>query len=65
MKRIDVVLRRLANDPRPRGAIKLSGRKGAGWRVRVGEYRELYRVDDDARCVFVYRIKHRREVYRQ
>lgn len=61
--RIDVVLRRLATDPRPPGTVKLSGRIGAGWRVRVGEHRILYRIDDGKRRVDVYRIKHRREVY--
>ena len=61
--RIDVVLRRLATDPRPPGTVKLSGRTGAGWRVRVGEHRILYRIDDGKRRVDVYRIKHRREVY--
>ena len=65
VKRIDAMFRRLANNPRPNGVVKLSGRTGSGWRVRVGEYRILYRIDDDSRGVEVYRIKHRREAYRR
>ena len=64
MARLDVVFRGLADNPRPSGAVKLSGQTGPGWRVRAGEYRVLYRVDDDRRRVEIYRIKHRREAYR-
>ncbi len=64
LKRVDAMIRRLANNPRPRGVVKLSGRRGSGWRVRIGQYRILYRIDDDARRVEIYRIKHRREAYR-
>lgn len=64
MARLDVVFRGLADNPRPSGAVKLSGQMGPGWRVRVGEYRVLYRVDDDQHRVEIYRIKHRREAYR-
>jgi mRNA-degrading endonuclease RelE of RelBE toxin-antitoxin system len=35
-----------------------------GWRVRVGGYRILYQVDDDAQTVTIVRVKGRREVYR-
>ena len=64
MARLDAVFRELADNPRPSGVVKLSGRMGPGWRVRVGEYRVLYRVDDDQYRVEIYRIKHRREAYR-
>ena len=64
LKRVDVKLQALAKDPRPPGATKLQGKEGQGWRIRVGDYRILYTVDDTARVVGVYRIKHRREVYR-
>ena len=52
----------LAHDPRPAGALKLQGE--TGYRLRVGVYRILYEIDDDAQSVTVYRVKHRREVYR-
>ena len=64
LERVDALLRRLSVNPRPRGVVRLRGRESVGWRVRVGEYRVLYTVDDDARMVRVYRIAHRREAYR-
>lgn len=52
----------LAKYPR-RGAQKLAGEDS--YRVRVGDYRIVYRIDDDAREILVARIKHRRDVYRR
>jgi mRNA interferase RelE/StbE len=54
----------LANDPRPKGREKLAGTVNA-WQVRQGDYRILFTVDDEARVVDVFKIGHRREVYRQ
>ncbi len=53
----------LAKNPRPSGSRKLSGAKH-DWRIRVGDYRALYDIADKLRTVRVYRIRHRREVYR-
>ena len=53
----------LGAEPRPVGAIKLAGRDD--YRIRVGDYRVVYAVDDAERLVIVARIAHRREVYRQ
>jgi mRNA interferase RelE/StbE len=53
----------LETDPRPIGAAKLSGQRNR-WRVRVGDYRILYEVDDALQQVLVVRIAHRRDVYR-
>ena len=52
----------LKADPRPVGAVKLTA--DDGYRLRVGDYRVLYRVEDRARVVYIYRVKHRKEVYR-
>jgi mRNA interferase RelE/StbE len=52
----------LAQDPRPAGCKKLRGYKDQ-WRVRVGDWRVVYVIDDAARLVSVTRIAHRREVY--
>lgn len=60
---ISDVLDDLEKNPRPPGAKKLSG--SDGWRVRKGDYRVLYTVDDASCLVRVYRIGHRREVYRR
>jgi len=52
----------LAQDPRPAGCKKLKGYKDQ-WRVRIGDWRVVYIVDDGAKLVSVTRIAHRREVY--
>ncbi len=52
----------LSANPRPAGAKKLHGREG--YRLRVGDHRILYEVDDNERRVEVFSIAHRREVYR-
>ena len=64
LRRIDAKLSGLAMEPRPRGATKLHGREGIGWRIRVGDYRILYTIDDAARVVSVYRIRPRGSAYR-
>jgi mRNA interferase RelE/StbE len=55
-------LESLRESPRPAGCRKLKGSKDQ-WRVRVGDWRVLYIIDDAARLVSVTRIAHRREVY--
>jgi mRNA interferase RelE/StbE len=52
----------LSTNPRPRQSTKLVGQPG--WRVRVGDYRILYEIDDEKNLVTVFRAGHRREVYR-
>lgn len=52
----------LAANPRPPGSRKLSGHPG--YRIRKGPYRVLYTVDDVELVIRVYRMGHRREVYR-
>ncbi len=53
---------RLSLNPRPFGAIKLPQEEG--YRLRVGDYRILYRIDDKLQEVIIYRVKHRKEAYR-
>ncbi len=59
--RIQAAIALLAQDPRPPGARALRGRDG--YRVRVGDYRILYTVDDGVLVVVVVTLGHRREVY--
>ncbi len=61
--RVVSVMADLAAEPRPTGCAKLSGTQSA-YRVRVGNYRIVYTVDDAERVVTVTRVGHRREVYR-
>jgi len=53
----------LAEDPRPPGAEKLVGLDA--FRIRVGDHRIVYLVDDRSRVVTIARIGHRRDVYRR
>ena len=62
-RRLTPHIDRLARDPRPRGALKMAGPEGF-YRIRVGDYRVIYTVEDDRLIVLVVRIAHRREVYR-
>jgi mRNA interferase RelE/StbE len=60
--RILETLDSLRSEPRPHGAKKLSGLPE--WRVRIGDYRILYRIDDSERTLEIVSVGHRREVYR-
>jgi mRNA interferase RelE/StbE len=60
--RIDRKILLLAENPRPPGCKKLRGYKDH-WRIRVGDWRVLYVIDDAAKRVSVTRLAHRREVY--
>ena len=55
-------LEQLVPTPRPPGCKKLKGGDNE-WRIRVGDYRIVYVIDDTAKTVDVTRIAHRREVY--
>ena len=54
----------LVIEPRPNGCRKLRGAKDL-WRIRMGDYRIVYGVDDRAQEITVFRIRHRREVYEE
>jgi mRNA interferase RelE/StbE len=56
-------IRALAENPRPAGCHKLVGSKN-DWRIRIGDYRVIYEIDDRQKLVKVFRVRHRREVYR-
>jgi mRNA interferase RelE/StbE len=56
-------IRALSQNPRPPGCHKIAGSR-RDWRIRIGEYRVIYEVDDRNRLVKIMRVGHRREVYR-
>ena len=60
--RIDRKILALADNPRPSGCKKLRGYKDQ-WRIRSGDWRVLYIIDDAAKLVSITRVAHRREVY--
>jgi mRNA interferase RelE/StbE len=60
VQRVFAKVEALANVPRPRGCRKLMGSRNR-WRIRVGEYRVIYEIDDSRHVVGVMRIRHRKE----
>lgn len=60
--RIEGAIALLAEDPRPPASRPLTGR--AGYRVRVGDYRIIYTIEDDVVLIVVVTLGHRRDVYR-
>ena len=60
--RLDEAIESLADDPRPPGCRKLAGISDR-YRVRVGDFRIVYRIDDGKVTVLILLIGHRREVY--
>lgn len=62
VKRIVLKIDGLKQNPRPAGVKKLA--LGLGWRIRVGDYRIVYEINDLRRIVTIARVKHRREAYR-
>ena len=53
----------LQQEPRPQGAVLLKGENRL-WRLRSGDYRVIYQIDDTAHVVVITKVGHRREIYR-
>jgi mRNA interferase RelE/StbE len=62
LQRIILAIKSLADDPRPPQSKKLSGLEQ--YRLRQGDYRILYSIEDDLLIVFVVAVGHRKEIYR-
>jgi mRNA interferase RelE/StbE len=62
-ERVQGAIALLGQDPRPPKALALSGRPG--YRVRVGDYRIIYTIQDDVLLVVVVNPGHRREIYQK
>jgi mRNA interferase RelE/StbE len=60
-ERIKEAVQNLSHDPRPPGCKKLTGREG--WRIRIGDYRVIYEIDDAKQILTILHIGHRRDVY--
>lgn len=61
-KRVKTTILELSKEPRPEGCRKLSARDG--WRIRIGDYRIVYLIDDSIKTITILHIGHRRDVYR-
>lgn len=62
VKKISIRLMQLKDEPRPIGVQKLSAQEG--YRIRSGNYRILFEINDESKTVFIYRIKHRKDAYK-
>jgi mRNA interferase RelE/StbE len=62
-RRISAKIEALRDDPFPPGVQKFQG-EADHWRIRVGDYRVIYRIEKQRVVVVIVRIGHRREVYR-
>ena len=62
-ERIVSTIESLAENPRPHGSLKLEGTSNQ-YRIRVGDYRIVYSVEDRAVHVLIIRIRHRKDAYR-
>ena len=62
VSRIVDAIRRLTDNPRPRGSKKLVGEENL-YRIRVGIYRVIYAIFDDELVIVVVRVKHRKDAY--
>ena len=60
--RIITAILALGSDPRPPGCLKVRSEEGV-WRIRVGDWRVGYEIDDAAREVVIIRVGHRSEFY--
>lgn len=61
-KKVKQAILDLAQNPRPPGSKKLKGRDG--WRIRQGDYRIIYEIQDNQMIVIVLDIGHRKDIYR-
>ncbi|WGV27268.1 type II toxin-antitoxin system RelE family toxin [Halotia branconii] len=57
-------IQNLAAKPRPDGVVKLKGADNE-YRIRIGNYRVRYEVDDESQLVQILQCKHRKDVYRK
>ncbi|MEB3885746.1 type II toxin-antitoxin system RelE/ParE family toxin [Lyngbya sp. CCY1209] len=61
--RIGSAIDNLGLEPRPEGVVKLKGDDNS-YRIRIGDYRVVYAIDDRNKIVRIMRVRHRRDVYR-
>lgn len=63
LRRIVERIRSLSDEPRPQGCQKLSARER--YRIRQGDYRIVYSIDDAAKTIEIFKIGHRSEIYKK
>jgi mRNA interferase RelE/StbE len=63
IKRIGKAIDALKENPRPSGSKKLEGQQESLWRIRIGDYRVIYSVEDVIKIVEIRKVGHRKEIY--
>jgi mRNA interferase RelE/StbE len=63
IKHISEAIDSLSVNPRPEGCKKLKGIKEELWRIRVGDYRIIYSIEDVLKIIEIRRIGHRKDIY--
>jgi mRNA interferase RelE/StbE len=64
VNKVATVIDDLASNPRPFGAKKLEAQKNELWRVRVGDYRIVYSIEDVVKVLEIQKIGHRKDIYK-
>jgi len=64
IERVIEKIQNLASEPRPDGIVKLKGADNE-YRIRIGDYRVRYEIDDESQLVEILQCKHRKDVYRK
>jgi mRNA interferase RelE/StbE len=64
VKKIERAITELANNPRPAGVKKLKGNTEDLYRIRSGDYRVVYSIEDEIKVVDIRKIGHRKDIYR-
>lgn len=54
---------KLADVPRPQGCKKLKGKRQDFWRIRIGDYRVIYTIDEQIKIIDIQKVGHRQDVY--
>jgi mRNA interferase RelE/StbE len=62
-ERLSYAMRQLGENPRPRGCIQLKGQQDGFYRIRVGDWRIIYTIEDDILLVVVVQVGPRGDVY--
>lgn len=63
MERIKAAISNLSSNPRPPGCKKLKGKNYHYFRIRVGDYRIVYTIEDQVLLIIIVRVGHRKEIY--
>jgi mRNA interferase RelE/StbE len=63
VKRVAAAIDGLTKNPRPIGSKKLEGQKEPLWRIRIGDYRVIYLIEDEIKIIEIRRVGNRKDIY--